>query len=440
MGYLRLLKQPRILLLWSAQTASSLGDRMYALAVMWLMWETTHSAAWMGLVAVVESLPYVAVGIWGRRLLAAAASMGRLALVDVARMVAVGSLPVIWAVHGPSVTALLIVAALAGALGAVFDPVLGAMVPDLVSPDQVQQVTGLMDLMGRIARIAGPGAAGLLLAVISDAQLYLIDAATFAVSAAALAFLARHAPAADTSPASAARAQAERASAERASAERASGERASGERASGDAERRGHRARDLLRARPVTGLLVGLHGAGQLLLGVSLVMPALLERHGGGAQTFALVLAANGVGAVAANAVAGNLRLATVIPGAYCVAWMFCGVVMAGIGAAWTTSLIVALSTAAGAVGPFTAVGLRTHLAKLERTERLAWMTLDQTALRSAGTAGTLLLPVLAAPHPAAGFVGAGCVMVALAAATWAAGSMLTARGIPVEVPAPQSP
>jgi hypothetical protein len=184
--------------------------------------------------------------------------------------------------------------------------------------------------------------------------------------------------------------------------------------------------------------MVGLHGAGQMLLGASLVLPALLESRGGGVQTYAVVMMATGVGAVAANTVAGNLRVATVIPGAYCVAWMAYGIVMAAIGAAWSTWLIVLLSAAAGAAAPFATVSLRTHLARFARTERVAWMTLDQTVLRSAGTAGTLLLPILAAPHPAVGFISAGCGMVMVAAVAWAGAALLERRSSAVATRAPQ--
>jgi hypothetical protein len=42
-----------------------------------------------------------------------------------------------------------------GALGAMFDPNLGGLVPGLVEPGEVRQVTALLDLTTRIAAIAG---------------------------------------------------------------------------------------------------------------------------------------------------------------------------------------------------------------------------------------------------------------------------------------------
>ncbi|MFI2077651.1 hypothetical protein [Streptomyces triculaminicus] len=43
------------------------------------------------------------------------------------------------------------------------DPNLGALVPELVEPDEVQHVSGLFDLTTRIAAVAGPGSVGALL-------------------------------------------------------------------------------------------------------------------------------------------------------------------------------------------------------------------------------------------------------------------------------------
>jgi hypothetical protein len=64
-GYAVVLRSPGVLVLWLAQVQSVLGDRLYALAMMWLVWQVTHSAFLMGLAAVLESVPYVLLGAWG---------------------------------------------------------------------------------------------------------------------------------------------------------------------------------------------------------------------------------------------------------------------------------------------------------------------------------------------------------------------------------------
>lgn len=66
MEHLRLLRRRPVLVLWLAQSLSVLGDRLYALAVMWVVYAATGSASLMGLVAVAESLPYIVLGTVGR--------------------------------------------------------------------------------------------------------------------------------------------------------------------------------------------------------------------------------------------------------------------------------------------------------------------------------------------------------------------------------------
>ncbi|MYX39067.1 MULTISPECIES: MFS transporter [unclassified Streptomyces] len=132
-----------------------------------------------GLVAVAESVPYIVMGTVGRRLMDRFASLRALAAVDASRIVFVALLPVAWAVFG--LPGMLVLAVAVGAAGAVFDPNLGALVPDLVRPSEVQAVYGLLDLAGRVARIAGPGTAGVLLAVMPQSAMFWLDAATFAV-------------------------------------------------------------------------------------------------------------------------------------------------------------------------------------------------------------------------------------------------------------------
>jgi hypothetical protein len=48
MSYLRLLRNGRVAGLWGSQVLAVMGGRLYALAVMWLMWRTTGSGVLMG--------------------------------------------------------------------------------------------------------------------------------------------------------------------------------------------------------------------------------------------------------------------------------------------------------------------------------------------------------------------------------------------------------
>jgi len=402
LGYLRLLRSPAVLGLWVAQAQSVLGDRLYALAMMWLIWQVTHSAFLMGLAAVLESVPYVVAGAAGRRLLAWFGSLGRLALVDAARALVVAVVPLTWG-SGGEVPVLMAAAAVLGCLGAVFDPNLAAFVPELAEPEQVQQVTGLMDLTGRLARVAGPASAGLLLVVVPVVGLYGVDAVTFAVSAGVMACLARRAH--------------------------------RGTRAAAAAPRlTGPGAWELLRRDARLLAAIGMHGAGIMASTLpAIAMPVLLTmRLHASAAGYGLVMAAAGLGALAGNPVAGNLRLGTRFPGAYFAAWAATGTVLAATGQARSVTAIAVLAFAGGLVAPVSAVCLSTYLARhYLRPERLRLAAADQAVIRACGTCGMLALPALAAAHPSAGFTAAGLVTMAAAALGLAVASRLPAGAAP---------
>jgi hypothetical protein len=347
------------------------------MAIMWIAWQRSGAAA-MGLVAVAESVPYVVLGTLGRRVVARFASLRALAGVDLVRAVLVAAVPVAWS-HG-GLTAVLALALFVGAGGALFDPNLSALVPDLVASTEVRGVNGLMDLSGRVARIAGPGAAGALLAVVPMAALFWVDSATFLVSVVALACLA---PAAG---------QVRR-------------------RASAPSPRSGTRprARDVLRGRPGTAAAIGVHGIGIASGAVAMAMPALLaDRLGAGASAYAAVLAVTGTGALVGNTVAGHMRPKGPAPAVYCGLWALAGVLLMLTGFAFSLPFLLTVALLSGAVAPFLQITLATHLSGFEGPARLRLMTLDLTVIRAAGTASMLFVPVLAAPSPATAYVLAG--------------------------------
>ncbi|MFF9897743.1 MFS transporter [Streptomyces longispororuber] len=389
-----------MLTLWSAQALSVFGDRLYAMAVMWIAWQESGAAA-MGLVAVAESLPYIALGSVGQRLVARCASLRALAAVDLARLLLVAALPLAW--HSFGLPGLLVCALLLGAGGAVFDPNLGALVPELVEERHVQAVNGLMDLSGRIARIAGPGAAGLLLAVMPMRHIFWVDAATFGISALALVALAR--TTALTAPLRA------------------------------PAEKPTHRprARELLRADPGTAAALAVHGIGIGAGAVALAMPALLTSHlDAGPGAYGATLAAAGAGAVAANGIAGNVRLPGPAPVLYCSVWAVSGLLLAATGAATSLPYVLVMSVLSGAIAPFLQITLSTHLARFPPAARLRLMAVDLTVIRTAGTLSMLVVPALAATHPRAGFAAAGAVTATAAAVGAAAAWHWSRTGSPI--------
>ena len=184
-----------------------------------------------------------------------------------------------------------------------------------------------------------------------------------------------------------------------------------------------------------------MHGTGIMASTLpAIAMPVLLTmRLHASAGGYGLVMAAAGLGALAGNPIAGNLRLGTRFPGAYFAAWAAAGATLAATGQAGSVLAIAALAFAGGLVAPVSAVCLSTYLAqRYPRPERLRLAAADQAVIRACGTCGMLALPALAAAHPSAGFTAAGLVTMAAAVAGLAVASRLPAAAVPVPAAEPE--
>ncbi|MEX3104974.1 MFS transporter [Streptomyces sp. ST1020] len=404
MSYASLLRQRPVLVLWLAETLSVFGDRFFTLALAWTAWQRSGAVA-MGLVVVVESVPHLLIGTFGRKLIARFADFRALAAVEAAQIVVVGAMPWLWQSLG--LTGVLVVIVLIGTCDALTGPSLSALVPGLVSKDQVRPVTGLMDISNRLTWFLGPGSAAVLLTFLPAEKLFLLDAATFAVSATAFAWLGRTTA---TRPAPAAKPPRE------------------------DTLAAAPRALAVLRAHPRIGYALALSGVGEffstaLTIGVPIWLTSRLHL---GAGAYAVVLSAMGIGAVAGNLLAGNVALPGRFPGAYCLLWTVRGLLLAAFALSGSLQEVVAVASVIGALVPLTSVSLNAEIGALPGPERLRLFTADSIKLHVASTSSMLVLPALLERAPRAAFAASGTLTAAAGLLAWIA----TRSPVRVEQPA----
>ncbi|MEV8479312.1 MFS transporter [Streptomyces sp. NPDC051173] len=392
MSYVSLLRRRPVLVLWLAETLSVLGDRFFTLALAWTAWQRSGAVA-MGLVVVLESVPHLLVGSFGRQLVAKVASFRALAAVETLQIAVVGAMPWLWQSIG--LAGVLTVIVVIGTCDALTGPSLSALVPDLVAGDQVRQVTGLMDLSNRLTWFLGPGSAAVLLAFVAAENLFLVDAATFAVSALAFAWLGRALPPAArlTVPA-----------------------------AGTSAKPAGAKVLSLLRARPLITGALALSAVGEFFQTVvSIGVPIwLTERLHTGPGAYALVLSAMGIGSVAGNLLAGHMEPAGRFPGGLCVVWAVRGLLLAAIAASNSLLQLALLVTAGSVLVPVTSIGLTAQIASLDGPERLRMFSVYGVKLHVASMGSMLLLPALLQRAPKASFVLGGAATAAAALVGWA--------------------
>jgi MFS family permease len=170
---------------------SALGDWLYNVALLALVFGRTGSATWVALTTAARVLPIVVLGPLGgvladrhdRRTLMIGADVVRMALMVALAVVAAAGLPLLLAP---------VLAALATAASTVTSPSVAASTARLVEDDELQRANALRAAIGQGAIVAGPAVGAAVLALADPAVAILLNAATFAVSAAAVLAIGRN--------------------------------------------------------------------------------------------------------------------------------------------------------------------------------------------------------------------------------------------------------
>lgn len=183
---------------WLVSEAVSLtGTRVSMVALPFLVLTTTGSATATGLVALAEMLPLVVLKVLGGPVIDRLGARRVSVTCDVASLVVVGTVPVLHLAGVLSLPVLLTLVAVAGALRGPGDAAKQTLVPAVADHAGVplERVTGLAGTVERASSMLGAGLAGGLVAAVGAPTALVVDAASFGVSALALALTTRGLPA-----------------------------------------------------------------------------------------------------------------------------------------------------------------------------------------------------------------------------------------------------
>jgi MFS family permease len=176
-------------LLFLGQGVSVLGDRMVAVALAFAVLELGGSASEVGLVLAAGALPLVASVLFGGVVADRSSRRGVMLAADLVRVATQGTMGAL-VISGAA--ELWMLAALAGVTGAAtgfFNPASTGLLPEVVPEDELQPANALRSTAVSASEILGPLVAGLLVAAAGAGWAIVVDAATFAVSAACLTLL-----------------------------------------------------------------------------------------------------------------------------------------------------------------------------------------------------------------------------------------------------------
>lgn len=185
----------RFRLLLTGQTISELGSAMFPVALVGLVL-VEHGPGTVGLLLAVRAATGSLFGLLAGVVVAKTRKTTALIVNDVVQIaVAVG-----FATQPNSFTILLALATLSGCFDAVFTPASGSLLPLIVPREHLQEANAARSIANQAAGVAGPAAAGALIALTDLTVVFLVDAATFLASIAALALLGEQKVAAPDGP------------------------------------------------------------------------------------------------------------------------------------------------------------------------------------------------------------------------------------------------
>jgi len=184
------LKERQFRLLWLGQATSTLGDGLVPVALAFAVIQTLNgSATDLGIVLAAHILPLVlfvlAGGVWADRLPRQMVML----VSDVIRGVCQATLAVLLLSGAAQLWHLVVLIAIYGTAEAFFQPAATGLVPAVISPGRLQQANALLGLSRSIAFVIGPAIAGVIAATTNPGIVFVVDAATFVVSATSLAML-----------------------------------------------------------------------------------------------------------------------------------------------------------------------------------------------------------------------------------------------------------
>jgi CRP-like cAMP-binding protein/predicted MFS family arabinose efflux permease len=162
---------------------SSVGDWIYGVSLVVVVYDRTHSAGWVAAVTITRLIPYVAFGAFGgvladryeRRSLMLVCDLARAALMIILAIL-VTALDSLWP--------LIVIAFLTSAASTPYQPAMYAMTPAIVGEQDLAAANAVSNSVEHIAILLGPAIGGILLLLGPPAVAFALNGMSFLISGA----------------------------------------------------------------------------------------------------------------------------------------------------------------------------------------------------------------------------------------------------------------
>ncbi|MDQ3877632.1 MAG: MFS transporter [Actinomycetota bacterium] len=174
---------------WVGQTVSKLGDSISWFALPLLVFKLTGSALNLGLTTAAQFVPYLLFGLFIGAYVDRVQRKRMMVFTDLGRMTVMASVPLLATFGLLHVWWIYAVAFISSTQAIFFDSGEFAAIPSLVSRDDLVTANGRIQASYSAAQVVGPLVGGALLAVNAVYNLIWVDACSFALSAASIAWV-----------------------------------------------------------------------------------------------------------------------------------------------------------------------------------------------------------------------------------------------------------
>lgn len=180
---------PSFFILWQGQLVSTIGDAVYSIALGFWVLAVTGSTALMGLLMAASTLPGVIVSPFAGVLIDRSNKKRLFILMDILRGICIVLLSA--AAYKGFIAVWMVFAAgiLLSICGAVFNPGVQSIVPDLVPKSKISNANAAFSTVSVGSNMIGSVAGGFLYQLLGAPALFLIDGLSFLFSGASLPFV-----------------------------------------------------------------------------------------------------------------------------------------------------------------------------------------------------------------------------------------------------------
>ena len=169
-------------LLWSGALVSKIGDKFYTIALAWWILQETKSPAIMGLMLVVSVLPGLLIGPFAGALIDKWPRKPMLIIPDLIRGLIVTGVAVLSGMGRLEIWHIITAAGVISLASAFFDPSVQAVIPQIVTEENIPKANALNLMVGGISSVIGPILGSVVIGLLGFTTVFLINGLSYLIS------------------------------------------------------------------------------------------------------------------------------------------------------------------------------------------------------------------------------------------------------------------